>query len=199
VNSVIIDSTYPQKLCQFAVEKSCRPTDGVPFGKSPMKNELAREKKAIAKEKRQSKRLFLRAALAAFVLHTQAFPSEPSPGESVGRFFDLLLKHHVQEAANSALFSDEQEKARFVQQWTEKAKSLSGYTLEGWTIEPTKGWADVAVQFRDPGQDETLKIALLKRNGAWKVAPKKDLKSDSPPSPIPPEIENLANLVHVTS
>ncbi len=164
-----------------------------------MKNELAREKKLIAQEKRQSRRVFLLAALAVFVLQTQACPAEPSPGESVGRFFDLVLTGRVQEAADSAFFSDEHEKDRFVQQWTEKAQWLSGYTLEGWTIEPTKGWADVAVEFRDSRQDETLKIPLLKRNGVWKVAAQKDLKPDFPTSLIPAEIENLENLVHVTS
>lgn len=138
-------------------------------------------------------------ALGAFAFHTHAFASEVSPAKSIGGFFDLLLKGQVQKAADSALFSDKEGKERFIKQWSEKTKSLSGYGIEGWTIEPREGRADVSLEFRDPSRDQTLEISLVKLNGVWRVSPEGDFKSYSTASSTPPQIENLENLVHVTA
>ncbi len=137
-------------------------------------------------------------ALAALLFHTHAFASEVSPAKSIGGFFDLLLKGQVQKAADSALFSDREGKERFIKQWSDKAKSLSGYGIEEWTIEPREGRADVSLEFRDPSREQTLKISLVKLNGIWRVSPEGDFKLYSTASSTLPQIENLENLVHVT-
>jgi len=139
------------------------------------------------------------ATLAALVLAQGAIASEVSPADSIRRFFELLREGRVQDAANSALFPQEQAKIRFIEEWTEKARSLSGYTVEGWTLESKKGWAEVTLHFGGKGNDQKLKIGLLKSNGLWTTTPQKDVEPDFRAPPIPPKIKDSEDLVHVAS
>jgi len=199
MKNLAIDNSRPHKLSPISVEESCPVGDGSRFAETLVKNTFPWRARCLARKRLLSKRFLLCAALAALIFHSEVPASEPSPAESIKGFFDLLLKRQAQEAANSGIFSRQEAKTGFIKEWTEKARTLSGYTVEGWTIEPTEGWAEVSIQSHEPSDAQPLKISLVKRDGLWKVAPEKDFKSNPSPLPTPPKIENLEDLVDVTS
>ncbi len=155
--------------------------------------------KSLQKRKRALRKLTWRTAVAAWVICGQAVARQPSPEPAIRRFFEVLVGGEVQKAAQQAAFSDEAAKTRFVSEWTPRAPLLSGYRIEEWEVEAEGGSADVALEFRDPDHNDTLKVKLVKLNGVWKVAPEQDFNLNLRAPASVPKIENLEELVDVTS
>lgn len=145
------------------------------------------------------KRFVLCVRLASLILAAPVFASQSTPTESIKTFFDHLVRHEVQQAANRGVFSDEQAKAEFVREWSGKPRSLTGYRLEGWAIERAEGSAKASLQFSGIGKEQPLEISLVKLDGVWRVSPQKDFKMEQPTLPPPLDLGNLEDLVIVTS
>ena len=145
------------------------------------------------------RRLVLPVAFAVLMCCAQAVCSELSPVGSIGRFFDFLVKQQVKEAAHLAVFSDDQAHGRFIVQWTEDSPYIRDYKIEEWDIEPRTGFAEVALSFGDPARDRSLKVGLVKLDGAWRVAPQGDPKLTPSARSSPQPIENIEELVDVSS
>lgn len=137
--------------------------------------------------------------LASLILATPVFASQSTPTESIKAFFDHVVRHEVQQAANSGVFSDEQAKAEFVREWSTKSRSLTGYRIEEWEIERAEGSTRVSFQFSGTGKALPLEASLVKLDGVWRVSPQKDLKLEKPILPPPLDLGNLEDLVTVTS
>jgi murein DD-endopeptidase MepM/ murein hydrolase activator NlpD len=139
------------------------------------------------------------AAGMAFAATQEAGLSQYSPHKAVAGFFDKLLGAGPRQAAELAVFPNEEARARFIREWTSSRSSLAGYKIEGWDVEPTKGSAEVALTFRNPEHNRTLEVGLVKVDGAWKVSPEKA----SGPAPAVPSAPvagaELEKLLDITS
>jgi hypothetical protein len=164
-----------------------------------MKSDFPSQTRKVLRRNRSRAALLLSTALFAFALQSDGYPSESAPEDSMGGFFDLLLKNRVTEAAEAAVFSSDQARAEFLQQWTSEAPSLTGYEIEGWDIEARTGSGEVALKLLDPQHNRTLEVGLVKLDGVWRVAPRSQLELNPPAPSASPQLAPLEDLVDVTS
>jgi murein DD-endopeptidase MepM/ murein hydrolase activator NlpD len=164
-----------------------------------MKRHFFLSAKSSQTKKTLSLRLICCAAFVVLAFHGRVASSELSPVGSIKRFFDLLVGRQVKEAAELAIFSGQQAHERFVAQWLAEVPYPRGYILEEWEVEARKGSAEVALEFGDSQRNTTMKVGLVKLDGAWRVAPEGDLERGRAALASAQAIENLEDMVDVTS
>ncbi len=166
----------------------------IPYARNP----LVREKN-LAERKRKAEKLILFVALVALALQTRASALEQAPAERITQFFGFLVDRRVKEAAELAIFSDEQGRAQFIQQWSEEAPALAGFKIQSWEIEARKGSAEVVLQYHKADLNRTLNVGLTILGGVWRIVPQESFKLN-PPNPTQPRLEDkLEELVDVAS